>query len=210
MFYFLFPFFVFLLSNKYRAWAAFIISIIANYLCTIYFFSSKFVMREFPYRHSFIFCFVFFMAGGIIYLYRNTISTFINKIKWTFLFLCICITILYYFIPDSIFGIEIFTLKLLIIFMMWLCYAISNDSKLLNNKFIQFFSDMSFEMYLAQMVIFRGLEKLHLLYLWGNGWMSYITIFVFEIIGLVIFIKIYKKASSLFRKRSFLTLKVIE
>lgn len=52
------------------------------------------------------------------------------------------------------------------------------------------------EMYLAQMVIFRIVEKLNLLYIFGNsgilGWISLFIAFILVIIGLIIFIYCYK------------------
>ena len=54
---------------------------------------------------------------------------------------------------------------------------------------MKYFSGISMEMYLAQMVIFRALEKLKLLYVFGNGWFGFAAAFVMEIAGLVVFIE---------------------
>lgn len=43
LFYMLFPFFVFLIDNKRRAWAVFGISLVVNFLCQEYFFTEEFV-----------------------------------------------------------------------------------------------------------------------------------------------------------------------
>lgn len=72
-FYFMLPFFVFLLDNKKRAWKSFVISLLINYLCQIYFFTDKFVISTFTPRHSFIYCAPFLLAGGLIYLYLKEI-----------------------------------------------------------------------------------------------------------------------------------------
>lgn len=48
------------------------------------------------------------------------------------------------------------------------------------------------EMYLAQMVIFRIIEKFHLLYIFGTGWFSFLFVLILEIVFLVIFIKGYQ------------------
>ena len=57
---------------------------------------------------------------------------------------------------------------------------------------MKFLSSISMEMYLAQMVIFRVVEKIHLLYLFGDtgigGWMS----FTLTVLELIIFIECYK------------------
>lgn len=64
LFYMLFPYFVFLLKNKRRAWVSLIITLIINQICTQYFFTEKFVIDSFTPRHSFLFCTPFFVAGG--------------------------------------------------------------------------------------------------------------------------------------------------
>ena len=57
------------------------------------------------------------------------------------------------------------------------------------------------EMYLAQMIIFRLVEKLNLLYIFGNsgllGWISYLVAFILTVVGLIIFIYIFKFLVSL-------------
>lgn len=82
--------------------------------------------------------------------------------------------------------------KNFVLFSMWLCYGISVESKVLNNKFMSFFSSISLELYLAQMVIYRLVEKAGLLYIFGNGWVSFLVMWVLIVIGLIVFIKIYK------------------
>ena len=61
---------------------------------------------------------------------------------------------------------------------------------------VQYFG-ISMEMYLAQMVIFRVVEKLHLLYVFGDtgisGWSSFLLAFVLTVFGLICFIECYKK-----------------
>lgn len=48
------------------------------------------------------------------------------------------------------------------------------------------------EMYLAQMVIFRIIEKFHLLYIFGTGWISFLFVCILEIVFLVVFIEGYR------------------
>lgn len=66
-FYIIFPFMVFLLSNKRRAWLSFLISITIQNLCQIYFMSDKFVPDGFVLRHSLLFCIPYFLVGGLIF-----------------------------------------------------------------------------------------------------------------------------------------------
>jgi len=85
-------------------------------------------------------------------------------------------------------------IKNLFLFLLWLMYAISVDSVILNNKVMQYLSEISLELYLAQMVIFRVVEKLRCLYLMGHGWSSFLLVWVAVVVGLIVFIEVWKKA----------------
>ena len=199
LFYMLFPFFCFLCSTKRRAWFSFIISLVLNLFCSIYFFSEKFVIEDFAFRHNFLFCTPLFLIGGLIYLYRNTIKLIVRKLKYAVLLLCILLYIGFLITPSVFDSIELIAFKNLILFIPWLCYAISIDSKILNNKIMNFFSNISLEMYLAQMLVFRAIEKAKLIYVFGDGWGSFIAVFILTVIGLIIFIEIYKKVGRFFK-----------
>lgn len=195
LFYLLFPFFSVLLKTKRRAWIALIVSLWVNYTCDNYFFGKNFVTSLFTPRHSFIYCIPLFIAGGIIYLYREMIQKIYSKRNKCCLIVCIVTTILWYVIPSST-NKTLFFIKSLVLFMLWLSYAVGYDNAILSNKFMRFFSNISMEMYLSQMIIFRFVEKCNVLYLFGNkgiqGWISYITAFLFVILGLLVFIMCYK------------------
>lgn len=64
LFYMLFPYFVFLIRNKRRAWGTLVVSLLINQMCSQYFFTEKFVIDTFTPRHSFLFCTPFFVGGG--------------------------------------------------------------------------------------------------------------------------------------------------
>lgn len=65
IFYLCFPFFCVLLSTKKRAWITFLISLIYNFVCVNYFDVS---------RKNILYSACFFVAGGLIYLYRQELS----------------------------------------------------------------------------------------------------------------------------------------
>ena len=67
IFYMLFPFFCFLMKNKKRAWITMCIAFLLNYLCLIHF-------HDAVGRSVFIYSFIYFAAGGVIYLYREKLS----------------------------------------------------------------------------------------------------------------------------------------
>ena len=68
VFYLIFPFFCYLISDKCRAWFSFFVALVFNVLCNVYFNAN---------RGNFLYCAVFFMAGGLIFIYRQTL---INKL----------------------------------------------------------------------------------------------------------------------------------
>lgn len=66
VFYICFPFFCVLLQNKRRAWMAFAISLIYNFVCANYFDVG---------RNNILYSSCYFLAGGLIYLYRDKIES---------------------------------------------------------------------------------------------------------------------------------------
>ena len=94
-------------------------------------------------------------------------------------------------------------LKNLLLFLPWLIYAISVESRILNNKVTYYLSGISLEMYLAQMLLFRVVEKSGCLYLLGHGWLDFLFVCVVVVIGLIIFIEIWKRLWSVAEKKVF-------
>ena len=189
LFYMLFPFVDYLCWNKRRAWATFVGSIVLSLFCTYYFFTDKFVLEDFSARHNFLYCAPFFIGGGIIYLYRDAIRRFLQRFQWLWLCVCIALTIAWYFAPCEQ------MVKNLILFLPWLMYAIGvKRSKILSNKVMKYLSGISLELYLAQMFIFRIIEKINSLYLAGHGWVSFLLVWVAVVVGLIVFIEIWKRA----------------
>lgn len=200
LFYLLFPFFSVLLKTKRRALVTLVVSLWINYVCENYFFTEKYVNDLFTPRHSFIYCFPLFIGGGILYLYKENIKKFCGKYKYLVLLICNISTILWYIIPSEVGAVKLIFYKSFILFMFWLTYAIGVNSKFLSNKFMKFFSNISLELYLAQMVIFRIVEKFNLLYVFGDGWLSFLLTFLLVIIGLVVFIQVYKYLFDIVKK----------
>ena len=160
LFYMLFPFFVFLIDNKRRAWIAFILSLVINYFCQEYFFTDSFIDFN-PSRQNILYSAPFLLAGGICFLYRDTFHFWSLKLNNYLLFICILINILYFITPQSIWTLHQ-VIPLILVFSLWLIYAIGKDHRWLHNKIIDFLSNISMEIYLSHMVIFRVIEKIHL------------------------------------------------
>lgn len=72
VFYILFPFFCFLLGNKRRAWGVAVAAFVFNYLCGSYFNAG---------RTNIVYDAIYFIAGGLIFLYRKELTEFAQKHK---------------------------------------------------------------------------------------------------------------------------------
>lgn len=86
--------------------------------------------------------------------------------------------------------------KNLALYLPWIMYAISVESKILSNKVMKYLSGISLELYLAQMVIFRIVEKVKCLYLFGKGRISFIAVWIAVVVGLIVFIETWKRVYS--------------
>lgn len=175
-FYMLFPFFCFLLADKKRAWLALIASYIMNYLCRVYFDAG---------RKSIAYSFIFFMVGGMVYIYKEEIEK-IASMKWISIILLVLSVGIYYFVPDT-------TLVMLLIGTCILIMSLFISEKgLLINPIMKFIGGISFEIYLCHMFIFRIVEKLHLLDVTDNDYMNYILVFIAVFAGAAVFAYVAK------------------
>lgn len=73
VFYMMFPFFVFLIGNKKRAWFSFIVGVLLTISCILHF-------TEAAERTYMVYSASFFLLGGITYLYRDAIKRY--KALW--------------------------------------------------------------------------------------------------------------------------------
>lgn len=72
VFYMLFPFFCFLMGNKKRAWGVAVAALVFNWLCSAYFNAG---------RNNIIYDAIYFIAGGLIFLYRKELAEFASGHK---------------------------------------------------------------------------------------------------------------------------------
>ena len=193
LFYLLFPFFVWLCWTKKRAWFSFAVSIVLNIFCGAYFFTDRFVVSTFSYRHCFLYCAPFFLGGGLVYLYRKPIRDLVTRYRWLCLGVCAGITLVFYrlLIPGSDPNRPGFIM--LALFLPWLCCAIGPESRLLSNKVTRFLSSISLECYLGHMMFFQVADKAGCLYLFGDGFFSFLFVFAFVLTGLIVFIGVWKR-----------------
>ena len=104
-FYMLFPFFCFLLENKKCAWLAFACAVIYNFVCSIYFFDENHIADRvtvnFNERSNILYSAVYFIAGGLIFLYRKELAEFTAKYKVIAGAILLIATIAYFAIGGS-------------------------------------------------------------------------------------------------------------
>lgn len=182
IFYLMFPYFTFLFSNKKRAWLTTIVAVLMNLVCVYYFNVG---------RENMFYSFIYFCIGGLIYIYKDSIIKLFSKsriIGLIFIFISIA---LYFIMPTK--NEYLILPRILLVSASLLCYAISYKSVILDNKVTKFVGDISFEIYLCHMVIFRMLEKLHITKLFSNNWLSYITTSIIVVAGAIILSIIFKK-----------------
>ena len=185
VFYLIFPFFCVLIENKRRAWMVFVVSHMYNFVCANYFEVG---------RSNILYSACFFLAGRLIYLYREVIA---KMNQWIALGVASCAVVLYYLIGGNVMNCLLVSSSLLI-------YAIIKRG-LLENRVTKFFSGISMEIYLSHMVILRIVEKLKLNRILGNGWLQYAVTSVLVIAGATVFAvvmqKIISKAIEIMNKR---------
>ena len=173
VFYLVFPAFCVLIRNKRSAWAAFVVSILYNFVCASYFNVG---------RENILYSACYLLTGGLIYLYRDKIKKW-NK--WAVLSAVGVVIVLHYMIGGN-------TVTWLLVSGALLMYAVvcgsdTQKSFVLENQVTKFISSISMEIYLSHMVIFRITEKLGLNELLGNGWLQYSVTTMFMIGGTIVF-----------------------
>lgn len=161
IFYLSFPFFCVLLKNKKRGWIAFAIFTGLNLISRYHFDIG---------RDNFAFSFCFFFIGGMIFLYRDKIE----NMKWWYLVpVMIPCIVVYYLKPN--------TITVILVTASILALAVSLDIP--SFKPVSFISGISMEIYLCHMVIFRALERFHILGLLGTGIVPYLITCILVLIG---------------------------
>lgn len=172
VFYMLFPFFCFLIGNRKRAWGVAVAALVFNWLCANYFKAG---------RTNIVYDAIYFIAGGLIFLYRKELAEFASKYKVIAGAVLLITTVAYFALGGS-------TLTMLFFCVAALVYTLGcKRGGVLVNPVAKFLGGISFEIYLCHMVIYRVLEKLHLVHLFGNGLLAYIFTAVAVICGSVVF-----------------------
>jgi peptidoglycan/LPS O-acetylase OafA/YrhL len=179
VFYMLFPFFCFLIGNKRRAWGVAVVALIFNFLCDIYFFDESHIAGFNP-RINIIYDAIYFIAGGLIFLYRKELAKLSSKHRMIASLILLTAIVAYFAIGSSTITILLFCVTVLI-------YTIGCNCDGLDNSIPKFLSGICFEIYLCHMVIYRVLERIHFVHLFGNGLLAYIFTAIAVICGSIVF-----------------------
>ena len=172
VFYMLFPFFCFLIGNKKRAWSVAVVALVFNWLCTNYFKAG---------RTNIVYDAIYFIAGGLIFLYRKELTEFAAKYKVIAGAILLIAAVAYFALGGN-------TLTMLFFCVATLVYTLGcKRGGILVNPVAKFLGGICFEIYLCHMVIYRVLEKLHLVHLFGNGLLAYVFTAAAVICGSVVF-----------------------
>ena len=190
LFYMLFPFFCFLLKDKKTAWCTMTVAVLYQIVCVSYFMDSAHVVEGFRIKLNFLYCAAYFVAGGLIFLYRKEISRWVEKFRYVVMLLCLGLWLGYYFVKIPL---EFNGLWLLGLFTLVLCYAVGTQGRCLNNRITRFLSSISMEIYLCHCGVLRVADKLGLNYLFGRGVWSYLFTTLFVLAGAVVFSVCAKK-----------------
>ncbi len=172
VFYAIFPLYCCLISSKRNAWIFFVVSIILNYIVANFYGIG---------RENIVYSLPFFVAGGLIFLYKEQLS----KLKWySFMPITLVAIVAYYIVGGNVYTYLLVSTALLI-------QAISIGGGY--SKCISFLSGISMEIYLCHMVMFRLIEKLYLNTMFGDGWFQYIVTVLLVFVGTVCFSVLVKK-----------------
>lgn len=189
VFYFLFPFFCYLLSDKKRAWVSFFTALLMNLLCTNYFGAD---------RTSIAYSGVFFMLGGIIYLYRKPLQQFAEKWWIAVALIGLCAAGFYF-----AWGMNVPVMLVMYGSVLILALRFSKSKiDLLDNPLTSWLSGISMEIYLSHMVVFRALEIILLDRIQGlTDGLIYTVIAVATLLGTVVFSFAAQKILARFSER---------
>ena len=172
VFYMLFPFFCFLIGNKKRAWGVAVVALVFNWLCANYFQAG---------RINIVYDAIYFIAGGLIFLYRKELAEFASKYRLAAGAILLSATVAYFALGGN-------TLTMLFFCVAALVYTLGcKRGGVLVNPVAKFLGGISFEIYLCHMVIYRVLEKLHLVNLFENSLLAYIFTAIAVLCGSVVF-----------------------
>ena len=138
-----------------------------------------------------VYCAPFFLAGGLLYLYREKVGKF-NRLMLGVL--AAAVTVVFFVFP----GLRAYAIGVviseLVLFVVWLLYPIrvGGGISLLHNPVVDYISGISMEIYLCHMLVYRAIEKVDLSrYISSPDFLYMITV-ILTLSGAMIFSHIIK------------------
>lgn len=180
VFYFLFPFICYLLSDKRRAWLAMGVSMLLGCLAGTVYGTA---------RYSFGVSGQFFMAGCMIYLYRDNLRRFVDLFWYLLIPAAVGCIALYYLVSDSLPVIMVCCVLVTLLGLRTPRHQVS----LLVNPITKKISALSMEIYLSHMAVLTVLKKLHMTGLTPWGWVNFGLTAVMTLAGALVFSLILNK-----------------
>lgn len=118
VFYMLFPFFCFLIGNKKRAWLTLACAIAYNFVCVNYFFDETHIAEQelvnFSARTNILYCAIYFITGGLIFLYRKELAEFAQKYRVIAGAILLVATVAYFILSSSTLTMLFFCVAVLV------------------------------------------------------------------------------------------------
>lgn len=202
VFYLLFPFFCYLLSEKRRAWLGMGVFALLCYLSVFHFHRA---------RVSFAVCGVFFMVGCMMYLYRDALRRFMDRFWYLMLPVLAGLVVTYCLLADGgtaaqICGLVV-TLAISVVTVLFGLRTPGRKTTILVNPVTKKLSELSMEIYLSHMMVVSVLKKLKLTHLTDWDGLNYALTLVMTLVGAMVFSVVLKKllalcAQLLCKKRS--------
>lgn len=168
VFYLVFPFFCCLVETKKKAWIALLVAIVLNIVSTKYD----------AVRSNFIYSACFFIAGGLVWRYKNDIA---GVPKWCVSIYCLLSILVLIPMRDYVLSWLPASTAVLVISISGI------GAKFFGSKLLTSLGAISMEIYLSHMLSFRVVERLGLNSVTGQGWPAYLLSVVLTLVGAVVF-----------------------
>lgn len=197
VFYLLFPFFCWLLQSKRRAWLSFAVAFVFNLFCQAYFLNDAHVVKGFDFRTNIVYCAVYFIAGGLIYLYRERIDLLGKACKSVSIGVCLALMFV-----GVYFSFNTVLLVAVCVLLLERSITTRDEHRVLDNRFTKFIGGMSMEIYLCHMMAYRVIERVGLVAHLGNGILEYGIVLVLTIALALVVSVLFNRALHLFPSRA--------
>lgn len=183
-FYMLFPFFTYCLANRRKGWFVLVVSLLMVVVSA----HPLFEMGEIG-RSNIIYSGPFFIVGGLIYLYRETLGRWVATHRWLAAVLTIALSIGTFIVP---WGEGLPIARELVFYTILTIYALGSRDWLLNNPITRYLSRISMEIYLCHMMCFRVASLLSLDHFVADTTWLYVLTTLLTLAGAIVFSHVVK------------------